>query len=57
MNELSTRIATQAEKILKHIYSLFESVYGYVLFCLTMITGLISREKNRIYNSYTRDIL
>jgi len=45
MNELLIRILIQAEKILKHIYSLFESVYGYILFCLAMITGLITEEK------------
>lgn len=45
MNELSTRILTQTEKILRHIYSLFESIYGYILFCLAMVTGLITGEK------------
>ena len=45
MKELLNRISVQADKIIQHIYSVFESVYGYIVFCITMITGLLTGEK------------
>ena len=48
MNELLTRILTQADKIMRHIYGLFESIYGYLIFCAVLITNFISGEKTAI---------
>lgn len=45
MNELINRISIQAEKIMQHIYSLFESLFGYLLFCAAMVAGLLTGEK------------
>lgn len=45
MNELLVRIMQQVEKIIRHICSLFETIYGYILFCIAMVTGLIVGEK------------
>lgn len=45
MGQLINRISIQAEKIMQHIYSLFESLFGYILFCGAMITGLLAGEK------------
>lgn len=45
MGYFVSKILTQAEKILQHTYRLFESTYGYVLFCATMIAGFISGEQ------------
>lgn len=45
MNELTTRLLLQVAKITKHIYSLFESTYGYILFCLSLVIGLVKGEK------------
>lgn len=45
MNDLLTRILTQADKVMRHIYGLFESIYGYIIFCTVLVTSFISGEK------------
>ena len=45
MDELLIRITNQADKIMQHIYRLFESIFGYILFCGAMVVGLIAGEK------------
>ncbi|WP_419033307.1 hypothetical protein [Dysgonomonas gadei] len=45
MNELSKRTLSQAEKILKHIYILFEYIYGYILYCISLVTSFLVGEK------------
>lgn len=45
MNELTIRLFLHVGKIIKHIYNIFESTYGYLLFCISLIIGLVRGEK------------
>lgn len=45
MRELLIRVTSQWDKILQHIYKLFESIYGYIVFCISLISGFIAGEK------------
>lgn len=48
MNELLNRILSQSFKIMQHIGKLFESVYGYLLFCVSLVTSFMAGEKKAI---------
>lgn len=45
MNELYVRIATHADEIARHILNMLESVFGYLLFSISMVISFIVGEK------------
>lgn len=45
MNELFFRISTHIDKMVRHIVNLFDSIFGYLLFCVSMVATFIAGEK------------
>lgn len=45
MNELLTRLLIQADKLMRHIYGLFETTYGFLLFFIGWMSAFVIGEK------------